>query len=643
MLRGVRRFAGCAGFVLVTARCVPEFSFPDGGQGGNGGTPTHHCANQRLDYELGEENVDCGGECPACTGDCQPGTAECDGDTAELCETSILTDVLHCGSCRTPCELAGASEVSCSAGRCRIVACAAPYKDCNLISEDGCEANLSADPRNCGSCGAVCPESNGTALCVDGKCQLGACNPGFADCDGDGLCREDLRSDPLNCGQCGNACKAANGTGKCAESRCVIDTCVPGFDNCDSDSTDRGFATGCETQTSADPMNCGACASAGGANCVTALARGNAVGVCEAGSCKAGGCLSGFLDCDDDPLDCEIDAQNDALSCGACGSVCSTGQGTRENTCAGGKCQPVCETGYGDCDGNAQNGCETKLDTPTHCGACSNECGEEAPACLEGACQARIAVEKQAANGRSGGSLSFTHELSAGKNRLLLVAVIGRGLSGAPIAQATPERVTYGGQPMTLFGRFASPDEVGDVVPEGTDGLAYVFYYALGEAQLGALTPGQKTVAISGDTPAPNALVADAVLFSGVSQTTPLTLTTPVGQSSNVPGARTSTLQTPCQPSNAVTVPARGTVVYAIAAAQYSPAGIALSPLETTLDVPINSGGSQALMWAMGAHAGVKEELLPGQYTLGFSHTYCSVWMISTLFVNPHRVAPPED
>src|SRR4029078_6677758 len=43
-------------------------------------------------------------------------------------------------------------------------------------------------------------------------------------------------------------------------------------------------------------------------------------------------------------------------------------------TCVGGKCASVCLTGWGDCDGDPMNGCETRLGSPAHCGNCATAC-----------------------------------------------------------------------------------------------------------------------------------------------------------------------------------------------------------------------------------------------------------------------------
>lgn len=80
-----------------------------------------------------------------------------------------------------------------------------------------CAVDLQRDPENCGACGVRCGGEHASGRCDDGVCAL-ACDPGF--CDGDGLrengCEAPLRTDPKNCGSCKRTC----GGGRCADGVC---------------------------------------------------------------------------------------------------------------------------------------------------------------------------------------------------------------------------------------------------------------------------------------------------------------------------------------------------------------------------------------------------------------------------------------
>ncbi len=101
----------------------------------------------------------------------------------------------------------------------------------------------------------------------------------------------------------------------------------------------------------------------------------NTAHACPAGrACCAGGC---------------VDTQSNAAHCGACGSACSIPNGTP--ACMGGRCAiESCRPGFDNCDGSANNGCETDLTTSlSHCGSCITACAPPAHAtatCVMGRC-----------------------------------------------------------------------------------------------------------------------------------------------------------------------------------------------------------------------------------------------------------------
>jgi RHS repeat-associated protein len=290
--------------------------------------------------------------------DCPPGTGNCAGDPSGACQTNVLASVANCGSCGHACAFPNAAA-SCDDGACALGACNAGFADCDGNPYDGCEANLATSTANCGTCGNACENAHGTAACVGGACAP-SCAAGYGDCDGDPTngCESNLTS-LLNCGACGQACAPAHANATCATGTCSFLSCGAGWGNCDND-----LANGCETPL--DTLtDCGACGHA----CAVA----NAAPTCAAGACQIAACNPGWTDCNNNPADgCEAFLAHDLNNCGTCGTACTNAHGT--TSCTAGACVPVCAQGWADCDGNPDNGCETPLDTVQNCGACGAQC-----------------------------------------------------------------------------------------------------------------------------------------------------------------------------------------------------------------------------------------------------------------------------
>ncbi len=105
-----------------------------------------------------------------------------------------------------PCDLPKASA-SCVEGTCAVAACYPGRADCNGDPRDGCEADLEENAQTCGGCGNACSALHATPACRKSVCAIGACNDGFADCNGklaDG-CETELGTS-TNCGGCGASC-----------------------------------------------------------------------------------------------------------------------------------------------------------------------------------------------------------------------------------------------------------------------------------------------------------------------------------------------------------------------------------------------------------------------------------------------------
>jgi hypothetical protein len=99
-------------------------------------------------------------------------------------------------------------------------------------------------------------------------------------------------------------------------------------------------------------------------------------------------CPAGYADCNGDDRDgCET-ALDTPGHCSSCENVCGA-VANGSATCSSGKCTVKCANSYGDCDAKYDNGCETDLNSPSHCGSCQNACAAVAngsATCSSGRC-----------------------------------------------------------------------------------------------------------------------------------------------------------------------------------------------------------------------------------------------------------------
>ena len=197
----------------------------------------HKCVACVDDSACGLGQV-CAASSQTCVAGCSaqhacPGSGGC---CSGMC-VSILTDVNNCGACGSACPAGG----GCCGGAC---------------------VSLST-VTNCGTCGNACPDViNGARACTGGKCVVGGCNGSFRDCDATitNGCETDVSGDPKNCGACGTACGAfTNGAGACVAGKCTVTSCTGTFADCNKNASD-----GCETDLSKDAANCGACGTSCG-------------------------------------------------------------------------------------------------------------------------------------------------------------------------------------------------------------------------------------------------------------------------------------------------------------------------------------------------------------------------------------------
>ena len=140
---------------------------------------------------------------------CAAGTKPCEVTPGELRCVSMADPEYGCAreSC-VPCTLFKAVEVCGGDGECAVGTCEPEFENCDLLAKNGCEVELDASYDNCGSCGASCAEAlrdmphAESADCSGGRCMVGDCKDGYADCDG-AASNGCERSLPLEaCGRC---------------------------------------------------------------------------------------------------------------------------------------------------------------------------------------------------------------------------------------------------------------------------------------------------------------------------------------------------------------------------------------------------------------------------------------------------------
>jgi len=196
---------------------------------------------------------------------CAAGYGDCNNIATDGCEAYLVTSVNNCGACGNVCSPIINGTESCTNGACGF-ACSSGYADCDGNRTNGCETNTQTSVANCGGCNKACPVyANETASCLGGICWF-QCNVGFGDCDGNRAngCETNLFSSSNNCGACGTVCSNNNGTSYCGGGTCQI-ICNPGYGNCNKNAQD-----GCEINLNTSTANCGSCghACASGHSCL---------------------------------------------------------------------------------------------------------------------------------------------------------------------------------------------------------------------------------------------------------------------------------------------------------------------------------------------------------------------------------------
>ncbi len=364
----VRRvlFVALASLILALACSTPIYHFI---------TPIAHCTNKQVDADLGETDIDCGGDCPGCglgkactePSDCSAGQClgglclmqGCDNGVQDGAETGVDCGG-GCQGCHDgdPCT----TGTDCENHVCNPDGhCASPACDDHVLNGD--EAARDCGGTMCDGCpaGSTCTQASDclSGVC-DSTCTL-VCARGTEDCDGeqDNGCETNVFTSEQNCGSCGHKCVLANANASCTGGECQIEGCLAPFEGCNTDESD-----GCETNLSTDAMNCGGC----GLECPAI----NGAPSCVSGTCRVE-CKDNFDDCDSDATNgCET-SLNDVKNCGKCGNTCPDVDG-QQAYCRNGECgSTVCKANFGDCDGDSV--CETDLSQdPDNCGRCGALC-----------------------------------------------------------------------------------------------------------------------------------------------------------------------------------------------------------------------------------------------------------------------------
>src|SRR5512133_595692 len=401
----------CAGLAMWAAACSsPSYAIPEpsdhtkGGSafGGFGGTGARAGASGSV-AAAGLAGSNAAG---AGTGGANLGTTSCrtDAECAQLrvsrtCDTANEVCVeclpgrttcgagLYCGADKE-CHIGCSANTDCKTANCdtlqHLCAGCVSNSDCGIGTHcnqatstcvatcdnstqcptgwtccSGSCVNLELSEANCGSCGTTCERPNAQMKCGEASCFLDGCKAGYANCNdklSDG-CETDTTTQATDCGACNHRCATGY---VCKGGECAAPDCGSGYKDCDSRADN-----GCETNVQRDVFNCGGCSSP--------CSMANGTPSCDAGVCSMT-CTSGWGDCDKYPTNgCEAEFRSDVLHCGRCDFPCSNAHGS--TSCEAGKCTPSCLTGYGDCDGVPANGCETNVLTDlANCGVCGGAC-----------------------------------------------------------------------------------------------------------------------------------------------------------------------------------------------------------------------------------------------------------------------------
>ncbi len=155
------------------------------------GEPTTGAGGCEDDDECTAGSVCVDGACvPGCsdTKSCEGGLACCDGACFDL-----LADPLHCGTC-DPCPSPGHAEAACVMGECGLGACAPGFVDCDHNPGNGCEVegDCACEPGAVVACYSGDPATRDQGPCKAGTQVCDDDGDGFGPCEGEVLPADEL-------------------------------------------------------------------------------------------------------------------------------------------------------------------------------------------------------------------------------------------------------------------------------------------------------------------------------------------------------------------------------------------------------------------------------------------------------------------
>lgn len=233
--------AACTAGACAVGRC-------DSGWGDCDGKPENGCEVDltRSADHCGTCGRGCGpgGLCAAGTcksAMCSASIRDCDGSAANGCEADIESDPSNCGACGRACRTAPNEQTTCQAGGLCGLRCLPGWGDCDGSLTNGCESDLLRDPTHCGSCTGVCRVPNATAACgPSGTCIVGRCNRGWRQCGAACVGMYDPKACGPSCAPCPTV---PNAYATCNSNYCGF-TCSTGFHDCDGKPEN-----GCESRS----------------------------------------------------------------------------------------------------------------------------------------------------------------------------------------------------------------------------------------------------------------------------------------------------------------------------------------------------------------------------------------------------------